>query len=229
MRISRILFAVILACAITSCGSLRRIGYENGHEYVDLGLSVRWATMNVGALAPQESGDYYAWGELDPKTVYDWVTYSFRTEGDTVYDVKLSKYNTKKNHGTVDNITSLLKADDVANVKWGGNWRYPAIEEIEELMDENNCTWTWTTMKGVDGYKVKSRKKGYKRRYIFIPAVGARSGSDFYEKETGGYWSSTLIEAFNACILDFTSDAISSYSASERFVGLPVRPVCPKY
>ena len=230
MRITRVLFAFILACVITSCGSLRRVESENGHEYVDLGLSVRWATMNVGAQAPQESGEYYAWGELEPKEVYDWVTYSFRTAGDTVYDVQLSKYNTKKNHGTVDNNTRLLKADDVANVKWGGGWRYPTIAEIEELMDENNCTWTWTTMKGVDGYKVQSRKKGYKRRYIFIPAAGARSGSGFDEKETGGvYWSGTLIEAFYACIISFTPDAISAYSASERFMGLPVRPVCPKY
>ena len=72
MRQKLFLFVVILACAITSCGSLRRIGYENGHEYVDLGLSVKWATMNVGASAPQESGDYYAWGELEPKEVYNW-------------------------------------------------------------------------------------------------------------------------------------------------------------
>ena len=230
MRISRILFAVILACAITSCGSLRRIGYENGHEYVDLGLSVKWATMNVGASAPQESGEYYAWGELEPKEVYNWVTYSFRTEGDTVYDVKLSKYNTKKNHGTVDNITSLLKADDVANVKWGGNWRYPTIAEIEELADENNCTWTWTTKKGVHGYKVKSKKKGFKRRYIFIPGTSEPVNFGIEDnKAKGTYWSSTLIEAFYACTLSFIPDRISVYGAAERPVGLPIRPVCPKW
>lgn len=230
MRLSRILFAVFLACAITSCGCLRHMEYENGHEYVDLGLSVKWATMNVGADAPQDAGDYYAWGELEPKEVYNWVTYTFRTDGDTVYDVQLSKYNTKKNHGTVDNITKLLRADDVANVKWGGNWRYPTIAEIEELMDEDNCTWTWTTLKGVDGYKIKSKKKGYKRSYIFIPVSGARVDSGFDEKETGGlYWSSTLIEAFYACTLTITPDAISAYSASERFMGIPVRPVCPKW
>ena len=149
MRITRVLFAFILACVITSCGSLRRVESENGHEYVDLGLSVRWATMNVGAQAPQESGEYYAWGELEPKDVYEWVTYSFRTAGDTVYDVQLSKYNTKKNHGTVDNNTRLLKADDVANVKWGGGWRYPTIAEIEELMDEK----AWTAIRSRAGRK----------------------------------------------------------------------------
>ena len=230
MRISRVLFAVFLACTITSCASLRRIGYENGHEYVDLGLSVKWATMNVGADAPQDAGDYYAWGELEPKEVYNWVTYTFRTDGDTVYDVQLSKYNTKKNHGTVDKITSLLRADDVANVKWGSYWRYPTIAEIEELMDEDNCTWTWTTLKGVEGYKVKSKKKGYKRSYIFIPEVWARFGLGYDDDSAaeGLYWSSSIIEAFHACVLSVFPDGISVYSAAERQLGLPVRAVCTK-
>ena len=230
MRISRILFAVILACAITSCGSLRRIGYENGHEYVDLGLSVKWATMNVGASAPQESGEYYAWGELEPKEVYNWSSYRFRIEGDTIFDVQLSRYNTKKTHGTVDYTTTLLRVDDVANVNWGGNWRYPTIAEFEELADENNCTWTWTTKKGVHGYKVKSKKKGYKRRYIFIPETSVLLNFGIEDKKTkGAYWSSSLIEAFYACTLSFLPDKISVYGAAERPVGLPIRPVSPKW
>ena len=227
MRLSRVLFAFFLACTVTSCGSLRRIGNENGHEFVDLGLSVKWATMNVGAATPQESGDYYAWGELEPKEIYNWVTYRFCTEGDTVYDVQLSKYNTKKNHGTVDKLTSLSRADDVASVNWGGSWRYPTIEEIEELADENNCTWKWTTIKGVDGYKVKSKKKGYKRRYIFIPETSTLLNFGIEDtKAKGIYWTSSLIEAFYACTLSFIPDAINVYGAVERPVGLPVRPVC---
>ena len=70
MKSLRVLFAVIAVFAITSCGSLRHMGYENGHQYVDLGLSVKWATMNVGAYAPKDTGAYYAWGELEPKEVY---------------------------------------------------------------------------------------------------------------------------------------------------------------
>ena len=229
MRNFKVLFATILVFAVTSCSSLRHIGYENGHEYVDLGLSVKWATMNVDAAAPQDTGSYYAWGELEPKEVYDWVSYRYRVEGDTIYDVQLSRYNTKQNHGNVDNLTTLLAADDVARVKWGGSWRYPTIAEIEELADENNCTWTWTTMKGVQGYKVQSKKKGYKRSYIFIPEARARSGSEFDDDATEGlYWSSSIIEAFHACVLSFFPDGISVYSAAERQLGLPVRAVCSK-
>lgn len=228
MRISRVLFTVCLAFAINSCGSLRHLGYENGHQYVDLGLSVKWATMNVGAVAPQDTGVYYAWGELEPKEVYNWLSYRFQTDGDSIYDVQLSKYNTKNNHGTIDNITRLELADDVANVEWGGGWRFPTISEIEELIDENNCTWTWKILKGVGGYKIKSKKKCFKRHYIFIPAVGIRSGMGFDEKETGGlYWSSSLIEAFYACTLSFMPHSVSAFSASERQLGLPVRAVCP--
>lgn len=227
MKKIRILFAVIPMFAVTSCASLRHVGYENGHQYVDLGLSVRWATMNVGADAPGDTGTYYAWGELEPKEVYNWVSYRFRTDGDSIYDVELSRYNTKKNHGVIDNITTLALADDVASAKWGGNWHIPTIAQFEELADENNCTWTWTTLKGVEGYKVKSKKKGYKRAYIFIPTARARYGLGFDEKETGGlYWSSSLIEAFYACVLSFTPHAVSVLSAAERPLGIPVRPVC---
>lgn len=230
MRVFKVLFAAILVFAITSCSSLRHIGYENGHEYVDLGLSVNWATMNVDAAAPQDTGCYYAWGELEPKEVYNWLTYRYRIEGDTIYDVQLSRYNTKINHGNVDNLTTLLAADDVASVKWGGSWRYPTIAEIEELADENNCTWTWTTMKGVNGYKVKSKKKGYKRSYIFIPEVRARFGLGYDDDSAaeGLYWSSSIIEAFHACVLSVFPDGISVYSAAERQLGLPVRAVCTK-
>ena len=229
MKLFKVLFAVILVFAVTSCGSLRRVGWENGHQYVDLGLSVRWATMNIGAHSPGETGTYYAWAELEPKQVYDWLSYRFRTDGDSNYDVQLSKYNTKQDHGVIDSITTLQMADDVASVQWGGGWQIPTIAQIEELADADNCVWTWTTRKGVEGYKVRSLVKGHKRAQIFIPATRARWADGFDEKETGGlYWSNTLIEAFYACVLSFTPDAVSALSAAERPLGLPIRPVCPK-
>ena len=141
--------------------------YENGYEYVDLGLSVKWATFNVGATKPEEYGYYYAWGETEPKTSYTWTNYKFRTSGDSWDNVKFSKYNTSSSYGTVDNKTVLDPEDDVAHVKWGGSWRLPTKEEQDELCD--SCTWTWyssgnTEFNGVAGCKVTSNVSGYTDR-----------------------------------------------------------------
>ena len=107
-------------------------------DYMDLGLSVKWATYNIGANSPEEFGDYYAWGEVEVKDNYTWETYKY-------YDVSnknLTKYNTDKNNSTgyPDNKTTLDPEDDVAHVKWGGNWRMPTKAEFDEL--RNNCKWT---------------------------------------------------------------------------------------
>ena len=122
-------------------------------EAVDLGLSVKWATFNVGASYPEQFGGYFAWGETELKTTYDWSTYKYGN-GST----NLTKYNTNISSGTVDNKTTLDPSDDVARQKWGGSWRMPTYEEFRELL--SNCTWTWTTMNGVNGYKVTSKKSG---------------------------------------------------------------------
>ena len=92
-----------------------------GHEYVDLGLSVKWATCNVGASKPEEYGDYFAWGETQPKSNYDWNTYKWCNGSNDTQ----TKYNTKSNYGTVDNKTTLDLSDDAACANWGGNWRMP--------------------------------------------------------------------------------------------------------
>lgn len=97
-------------------------GIAGGHEYVDLGLSVKWATCNVGSSTPEDYGNYYAWGETSPKTSA--YTYS-------------------------DNPTTLPASADAATANWGGGWRMPTKEECEELL--NNCTWQWTTLNGVNG------------------------------------------------------------------------------
>ena len=102
---------------------------ESQHEYVDLGLSVKWATCNIGADKPEDYGDYYAWGELSPKESYTWENYRFGVGGDLPFERKLSKYNTDRKRGPVDNKTTLDRVDDVANVRWGGSWRIPTLEE----------------------------------------------------------------------------------------------------
>ena len=123
-------------------------GIENGYEYVDLGLSVKWATCNVGATTPEEYGNYYAWGEVLPKTNYSWATYSYcnGTNG------SMTKYCTIRSFGTVDNKTTLEAMDDAAAYNWGGSWRMPTEAECTEL--RRQCTWTWTTQNGKNGYKV---------------------------------------------------------------------------
>ena len=194
-------------------------GTENGYAYVDLGLSVKWATMNVGASSPEDYGDYFAWGETEPKDVYEWSTYKWCNGSYT----SITKYNTHIYYGTVDNKTTLELSDDAAHVNWGGRWRMPTIAEQEELTD--HCTWTWTTQYGVNGYKVTSKKNG---RSIFLPAAGYRSGSSLYEAGSYGiYWSSSLktIEAY----LAYSLSNGGLESDCSRVEGRSVRPVLGDY
>ncbi len=189
-------------------------------EYVDLGLSVKWATCNVGATTPEDYGDYFAWGETSPKTTYNWSTYKY-CNGD---EYSMTKYCTKSSYGTVDNKTTLELADDAAHVNWGGKWRMPTEAEQDELRNTSNCTWTWTTQNGVTGYKVTSKKNG---NYIFLPVAGFRY-SDYlnHAGSYGTYWSSSLCADYSdyAYYLFLGNvNCISDY----RYYGQSVRAVCP--
>ena len=183
--------------------------YAQWFDYVDLGLSVKWATCNVGADTSEDYGDYFAWGEVESKSEYNWSTYKF-DNGST-----FTKYCSNDNKFVLD------KEDDVASVNLGGSWRMPTKEEQDELL--HSCTWTWTTQNGVNGCKVTSRTNG---NSIFLPAAGYRkdssligAGSIYY------YWSSSrlsdLYQSY-AYILHNTTDPIYS-----RCYGFSVRPVCP--
>ena len=168
-------------------------------ESVDLGLSVKWANCNVGATKPEEYGDFYAWGEVAPKTYYDWATYKW-TQGNDM----LIKYFTDEGDGngemTADNKTVLDAGDDIASVSKGGNWRIPTVAEVEELI--NGCIWTWTTLNGVEGYEVKSQTND---NTIFLPAAGGRFLDEHGAlREECLYWSSSLAveENFSAWSLN---------------------------
>ena len=192
---------------------------NNGHEYIDLGLSVKWATCNVGANSPEGYGDYFAWGETQPKSTYDWSTYKWCNGS---YN-NLTKYCTRSDYGWVDNRTHLEKNDDAARMNWGGSWRMPTRIELNELL--NNCTWTWTTQNGVNGYKVTSKSNG---NSIFLPAAGLIINSSFFFKvgSNGYYWSSSLDGDDSAYSLHFSSDSMKRYH-NERCKGCSVRLVCP--
>ena len=196
------------------------------YEYVDLGLSVKWATFNVGATKPEEYGDYYAWGETDPKTDYSWSTYKW-CNGSSTTLTKYCNNSSYGNNGFTDTKTTLDPDDDVAHVKWGGDWRMPTLGEFGELL--RNCTLTWITLNGVEGYRVTSNKSGYTDRSIFLPAAGYRGDTDLrYVGSHGLYWSSSLYTGRpnNAWYVDFSSGLYNSGS-KDRYRGQSVRPVCP--
>ncbi len=197
-------------------------GKHNGHEYVNLGLSVKWATCNVGATTAEGYGDYYAWGETDTKRTYDFDTYKW-CKGDWN---AITKYCTDSEYGTVDNKKTLSTTDDVAHVKWGGNWRMPTRAELDEL--RTKCEWTWTTKNGVRGYRVT----GPNGNTIFLPAAGYRLRSvELYGAgETGCYWSSSLYESNQNVAISLTvySHGVRcDGSTNIRYNGESVRPVCP--
>ena len=211
------------------------------YEYVDLGLSVKWATFNVGASKPEEYGDYYAWGETEPyyesgfaqeNPQFEWK--DGKTAGYSIASYKwcngssntLTKYCTMSSQGDegfTDGKTVLDMEDDVAHVKWGGSWRMPTKAEQEELIE--NCTWTWTTMNDIKGYLVTSNKTGYTDQSIFIPASGFRT--DISLRNVGSmcnYWSSSLNseDPSNAW-----RQNVYSINPTPRYYGYTIRPVCP--
>ena len=207
-----------LSSFLVSCGDSKNDPY-NGHEYVDLGLpsGLKWATCNVGANNPWEYGDYYAWGETEEKSNYEWSTYKWGNGN--YYD--LTKYCTDSYYGRVDNKTILDPEDDVAHVKWGGTWRMPTFDEQKELL--NKCTWTWTTLNGVNGYKVT----GPNGNSIFLPAAGYRFGPYAGGRGVlGDYWSSSLNSdgSSGAFSLYFGSDG-HDWGGNDRVSGRSVRPV----
>lgn len=190
----------------------------SGAQAVDLGLSVKWASCNVGANRPEEYGDYFAWGEVKPKSVYDWSTYKYCNGSANT----LAKYNSYSSYGRVHYKTTLDAQDDVATVNWGSNWRMPTKEEQDELRTE--CKWEWTKLNGVNGYKVI----GPNGNSIFLPVAGYMNGSDLVNAGSSGlYWSGSLI-AYNplsAYSVGFGSDLVDWFDSSRNY-GRSVRPVC---
>ena len=200
---------------------------------IDLGLSVKWASFNIGASKPEELGNYYAWGEVEEKKreEYNWGGYVF-CKGD---DHSLTKYCNNSEYGYngfKDGLSTLELEDDVAHVLLGSPWRMPTWLEIMEL--QQRCEWTWTTRDGWNGYVIKSLVND---NSIFIPACGqgVNSQSVIVAKinQEGRYWSSSLLSGLpmNSIILIFDSDEVkmlngSSYYVLPRFHGLAIRPVC---
>ena len=192
----------------------------DNHEWVDLGLpsGTLWATCNIGASAPEEYGDYFAWGETEPKDYYDWSNYKWCNGSYYL----LTKYCTSIDFGFVDNKTELDPEDDVAYVNWGPSWRIPSREQINELCD--NCTWQWTQHNGVHGRLVT----GPNGNTLFLPATGFRRLDAVINAGSYGYyWSRTLFTGAQGCALSlhFGSGYVSYDIDSGRSDGFTVRAV----
>lgn len=200
-------------------------------EYVDLGLSVKWATCNIGAKRPEDYGDYFAWGEVKSKAQYNWSTYKYYNDN---YGT-MTKYYAGQSiagsglAGASDFKVTLDPEDDVATVKKGDLWRIPTPSELYELC--NNCTWIWTVQNGVKGYKVE----GKNGNSIFLPAAGYMDGSTLEGAYVGGYYwlknfhskgigISVTVENNKAQSVRFSSSSVDEVY-SYRYYGFSVRPI----
>lgn len=192
----------------------KSVGILSNHEYVDLGLSVLWATCNVGASSPSESGNYYAWGEIEPKNEY--CEYNSLT---------YNKYIPRlRNGGIIDSNYNLTNTYDVGTVVWGDAWRIPTTSEMQELID--NCKWEWTTCSGVKGCKIT----GQNGNYIFLPASGYYDCVDSKDAGKISYWCASASHTADYDIGSIylhcgMSDSPSIYYTSFRYQGRPIRPV----
>ena len=197
------------------------LGKVTPYEYVDLDLpsGTLWATCNVGAESPEEYGDYFAWGETETKSNYDWSTYAHCGGSSTT----LTKYCTDSSYGTVDNLTELELSDDAAYVCWGHMWTMPSKEQFDELINSSYTTTSWTTQNGVNGRLITSKSNG---NSIFLPAAGYYSESSLnYGGSFGYYWSRTLGSSSTSSANILFNSAVIITSSTARRCGMPVRPV----
>ena len=175
---------------------------QNFEETVDLGLpsGLKWASCNIGASSPEECGNYFAWGEIDPKSNYSDFNSITRQK-------KMKQINGDANY-------------DVATAKLGKSWHVPTLADFEELI--KNCTWEWTTVNGVNGYKVT----GPNGNSIFLPSTGYRDGAVCNnDGKMGEYWSSTPHKDTEySYYLCYSGDSYYTFWNC-RYVGRCVRPV----
>lgn len=172
-------------------------GKENGHEWLDMGTSVKWATNNVGASLPMDPGLYYAWGELFPADSNNYV--------DSVCIL---------NNQIISNIGGY-NIYDVASNSWGGNWRMPTKEDFQELID--SCEFEWHS----NGMIVRAKNGNG----LFLPAAGRYRSTILYsEGDFGGYWTDTPNDSVHAWYLHIHQQG-QKLEYGRRYDGRSIRPV----
>ena len=216
-----IVFIIILAFA-AGCSPEEEPQKGGGDIVVDLGLpsGTLWATWNVGANAPEEYGDFFAWGESQSKKVYNWNTYKYYK----ISNDGLTKYYNKVEYGyggPIDNLTVLEADDDVASVKWGAIWHTPTKAEWEELFQ--NTTGVWVIRNGVRGLLFTALNG----KTLFLPAAGYRWNDKLCHNGSSiHYWSSSLYTDLPYYAWSFRVDEENSLMyGSSRSYGKSVRAV----
>ena len=211
---------LLLICSFVSISCVNeKGGYENGHEYVDLGLSVKWATCNIGADSAWNGGAHFEWGEVEARQWGDSKENKY-----CAYSSDITKYCTIAKYGyngLVDDKIILDAEDDAATINWGGRWRMPTKEEFDELCD--NCTFELQTLNGKIGYKVI----GKNGNFIFLPMPDIEEGEAMWVR-VGRYWSSSLyislpFQAYQMVLEKYSVDVYDWDRGSSAFI----RPVCP--
>ena len=187
----------------------------NGHEYVEMGDGLKWATCNVGASKPEEKGDLFLWGETEKCGEFETGYENYKWHLNSSYADKYGP-NDKKN--------VLEMCDDAASVNWGGSWRMPTKAEWEKLTDTNNFIWKWDETRL--GYTVTSRIEGYAGNQIFLPIKSTEYKVADKLRTVGLYWSATLYEQnfFEAYQVLFY-DGHHEVSTNQRCYHRLIRPV----
>lgn len=185
-----------------------------------MGKGLKWACCNVGAYSPEQIGGYFAWGETSPKANYSFENYQWCNQRSNQL---MTKYCTDSSFGTVDGKTQLEMTDDAAQYNWGGSWRMPTRKEYLNLVYDNDYSWSWTSLMGVNGYKVTASNGNS----IFLPVSGYYLNNKLLYPEEGNYWTSTLDTDHqrHAHYLNITNSDVITYYYTTRCLGLQVRPV----
>ena len=217
----KIVLVSLAVMTLSLCGCEK---IETEYQWVDLGLSVKWAKVNVGSTTISGYGDYFAWGEVSVKERY--TTENYRWYDD---DGHITKYCSSTSYDDADFLTELQPEDDVATLEWGNGWRMPTYEELMELV--RNCDWTFSSIGGVKGYMARSKIPGYEKEWIFFPAAGFSDAGGSYPGYEGYYWTSTNCGGSNSRQSDaftFNPSKITTIGYGDgmaRIVGASIRPV----
>lgn len=223
MLLAVVATAFVMGCTKDPGNGGNNGGNTNSHAYVDLGLpsGTLWATCNIGASAPEDYGDYFAWGETQPKDYYDWSTYQY-CMGDERTITKYCNDSSFGYNGFTDTLTILQSSDDAATANWGSGWRIPTQEQWRELRWNTNREWR--NQNGINGYLFTAGNGNS----LFLPAAGyRRRGGVYCAGSEGEYWSNSRNgndSPIAAEEIDFSGTWFET-SIEGRCVGFPVRAV----